>query len=94
MILEARKGDGPKTREFLVKFTDGHEDCWLSERDLAQDLIDDFDAGRELAEAEAITEQRLRGDTIDYLIRYPLPPRQNPPAGLRRHDVQRHCGAC
>ncbi len=69
MILETRKGEGPKKREFLVKFGDGHEDCWLPERDIAQDIIDDFDAGRELAEAECILEQRLRGDTIDYLVR-------------------------
>ncbi|KAK9833510.1 hypothetical protein WJX84_006217 [Apatococcus fuscideae] len=70
MILEVRKGDGPKQREFLVKFSDGHEDCWVREKDMARDLIDDFDAGRELAEADAIIEQRLRGDTIDYLIRW------------------------
>ncbi len=68
-ILDARKGDGPKKREFLVKFSDGHEDCWVLEKDMAQDLIDDYDASRELAEAEDIIEQRLRGDTIDYLIR-------------------------
>ena len=69
MILETRKGDDPKKREFLVKFGDGHEDCWVPEKDMALDLIEDFDASRELAEAECILQQRLRGDTIDYLIR-------------------------
>ena len=37
---------------------------------MAEDLVEDFDAGLEYAEADCIVDVQNRGDSRQYLIRY------------------------
>lgn len=46
----------PTTREFLVQFADGRDDEWISEQDMAPDVIEDFDAGLEYSAARSILD--------------------------------------
>lgn len=55
-ILNVRKRgeDGP--REFLVQFTDGRDDEWVAEQDMAADVLEDYDAGLEYATAQEVLD--------------------------------------
>ena len=47
----------------------------VNERDVAEDLVADWDAGLELAEASDILDVRQRGDRRTYLVRHESPPK-------------------
>ena len=55
-------------REFLVQWPDGKEDSWVPQGDLAQDVVDDFDAGLDYAPARALLRERTRGDGREFLV--------------------------
>jgi len=55
-------------REFLVQWPDGKEDSWVPQGDLAQDVVDDFDAGLDYAAAAALLRERVRGDGREFLV--------------------------
>lgn len=67
-VVDARLSDGG--REFLVKFPDAEEDSWVNSKYVAEDLVEDFDAGLEYAEAECILDVHNKGDSRKYLIRW------------------------
>eukprot|EP00798_Chlamydomonas_sp_ICE-L_P014313 gene14313-20296_t len=54
-LLDVRlRDDG--NREFLVQFEDGRDDEWVEERNIAPDVLEDFDTGLEYAKAEAVVD--------------------------------------
>lgn len=67
-VTDARLSDGG--REFLVKFPDAEEDSWVNSKYVAEDLVADFDAGLEYAEAECLLDVQHRGDSRQYLVRW------------------------
>ncbi|KAL3161794.1 Signal recognition particle 43 kDa protein, chloroplastic [Trebouxia sp. C0009 RCD-2024] len=67
-VLDARVSDAG--REFLVKFPDAEEDAWVNSKYVAEDLVEDFDAGLEYAEADCILDVQQKGDSLQYLIRW------------------------
>lgn len=67
-VLDARVGDSG--REFLVKFPDAQEDSWVNSKYVAEDVVEDYDAGLEYAEADCVVDMESRGDSRNYLIRW------------------------
>ena len=58
-------------REFLVAWPDGRPDAWVPARDVAADVVADYDAGLEYAPAAAIRADRRKGaDGVEYLVRW------------------------
>ena len=55
-------------REFLIQWPDGKEDSWVPQGDLAQDVVDDFDAGLDYAAAKALLRERVKGDGREFLV--------------------------
>ncbi|CAL8470619.1 g10161 [Coccomyxa elongata] len=68
-VLKARKNENG-TRDFLVKWSDGSEDSWVPQWNVANDVVEDFDAGLEYGEAERILKSVQRGDTREYLVQW------------------------
>jgi signal recognition particle protein len=66
-ILRARPTPAG-SREFLVTWPDGRDDSWVPQSDLAQDVVDDFDAGLEYAPAASLLRERRRGDAREFLV--------------------------
>jgi signal recognition particle 43 kDa protein len=60
----------PKEREFLVQFPDEAEPVWVPEKYMSQEVMEDFDAGLEYAEAQSVVGVRNRGDSRTYLVRW------------------------
>ncbi len=54
--------------EYLVHWGDGTPDTWEPERNLADDVVADFEAGLEYASAAAITAQRRANNVTEYLV--------------------------
>lgn len=48
--------DGSGTKEFLVQWLDDFSDQWVAQRDVADDLVEDFECGLEYATVEKILE--------------------------------------
>lgn len=65
---EDKASDGPK--EYLVKFPDEEEPCWVQEKYLSEEVIADFEDGLEYAMAKEIIDVRNKGDSRSYLIRW------------------------
>ena len=57
-------------KEYLIKFADEEEPVWLAEKYVSPEVIEDFEAGMEYAEAVGIVGVRNRGDTRTYLVRW------------------------
>lgn len=68
-ILE-RRGKGDKV-EYLVRWRDGGENEWVKAALVADDVVADFEAGLEYAEAQAVVAKRL-GDEgmVEYLVQW------------------------
>ena len=54
VLAERPTTDG--RREFLVQCLDDHDDAWVHERDMAADVIEDWELGLEVAQAEALED--------------------------------------
>uniref|UniRef100_A0A1D2AE17 Chromo domain-containing protein n=2 Tax=Auxenochlorella protothecoides TaxID=3075 RepID=A0A1D2AE17_AUXPR len=67
-VLESRN-EG-EDREFLVKFHDSEEPEWVAARYVAEDVMQDFEAGLEYAQGLEILDMRQRGDSRAYLVRW------------------------
>jgi len=68
---EEEKDDPQNTeREFLVQFADGYPDAWVPERDVAQDLLDDWDKGLEQAACARLIDARQYGTARAYLVQW------------------------
>jgi len=62
---------GAGGREFLVAWADGRPDAWVPARDVAADVVADYDAGLEYAPAASIRADRRKGvDGVEYLVRW------------------------
>jgi signal recognition particle protein len=62
---------GAGGREFLVAWPDGRPDAWVPARDVAADVVADYDAGLEYAAAASIRADRRKGsDGVEYLVRW------------------------
>uniref|UniRef100_A0A061QSE4 Signal recognition particle 43 kDa protein n=1 Tax=Tetraselmis sp. GSL018 TaxID=582737 RepID=A0A061QSE4_9CHLO len=76
-ILEERRGESGE-REFLVRWKgaddgnndDDETDSWVSERDLAEDVLADWDNGLEWADAAAILGKRRVDGNVQYLVKW------------------------
>eukprot|EP00884_Botryococcus_braunii_P011970 jgi/Botrbrau1/20774/Bobra.0156s0006.1 len=68
-ILKVRANENG-SRDFLVRWPDGHEDSWVSQGDVSQEVIDDWDAGLEYGELDCILKYKVRGDGKEYLVRW------------------------
>ena len=66
----AAAADGSGEREFLVAFRDGAPDAWLPERDVAADLVEDWDAGMERAEVAEVVDLVQWGTERQFLVRW------------------------
>ena len=56
-------------REFLISWPDGRPDAWIPARDVAGDVVSDYDAGLEYAPAASIRADRRKGaDGREYLV--------------------------
>ena len=62
------EGEAAQGVEYLVHWGDGAADTWEPERNVADDVIADFEAGLEYASAVAIASQRRLGGTTEYLV--------------------------
>lgn len=67
-ILDVRSSEDG-TRDFLIQWPDGSEDSWVNEKDVAEDVVEDYDKGLEYAEADCILEMKKKGDARRYQIR-------------------------
>lgn len=65
---EEKASDGLK--EYLVKFPDEEEACWVQEKYLSEEVIADYEDGLEYAMAKEIIDVRNKGDSRSYLIRW------------------------
>ena len=54
--------------EFLIHWGDGSEDTWEPERNVADDVIADFEAGLQFAVAREVLAQRRSGAANEYLV--------------------------
>ena len=62
------EGEAAPGVEYLVHWGDGSPDTWEPERNIADDVIADFEAGLEYASAVAISAQRRAGGCTEYLV--------------------------
>ena len=62
------EGEAPSPVEYLVHWGDGTPDTWEPERNIADDVIADFEAGLEYASAAAILGQRRVNNRNEYLV--------------------------
>jgi signal recognition particle protein len=62
------EGEAAPAVEYLVHWGDGSPDTWEPERNVADDVIADFEAGLEYASAVAISAQRRAGGCTEYLV--------------------------
>lgn len=71
-ILDCREvGEGgTKSKEYLVKFEDEEEPCWVAEKYVSEEVIEDFKDKVEYAAAERILDVRNKGDSRAYLIKW------------------------
>jgi signal recognition particle protein len=69
-IPEDEEGNKLPYREFLIKFPDEEEPVWMPEKYVSEEVIQDYEAGLEYAEAESIVDVRNRGDSRTYLVRW------------------------
>jgi hypothetical protein len=67
---KAKQEAKPAGVEYLVHWGDGTPDTWEPERNIADDVIADFEAGLEYASAAAIVSQRRAGGRTEYLVRW------------------------
>lgn len=65
---EEKASDGSK--EYLVKFSDDEEPCWVQEKYMSEEVISDYEDGLEYAMAKEIIDVRNKGDSRSYLIRW------------------------
>jgi signal recognition particle protein len=57
-------------KEYLVKFPGEDDPCWVPEKYVSEEVVQDFLDGLEYAEAEEIIDVRNKGDSRSYLIRW------------------------
>lgn len=69
-VLEERPGAEEGEREFLVQFKDAAPDAWVPERDLAPDVIEDWDAGIERVEVTALLDVVQWGTERQFLVQW------------------------
>ncbi|GAQ90615.1 Chloroplast SRP43 Subunit of Signal Recognition particle [Klebsormidium nitens] len=72
-ILDKRTVEGGTAgamTEYLVRWSDGTEDTWEPATNIADDLIQDFEAGLEYGVAEQILEKRRRKKRTEYLVKW------------------------
>lgn len=67
-VLDVRVINSEK--EYLIQWPDDCEDSWVPEKDVAEDVRDDFESGLEYAEAEAILDRKIRKGERYYLVRW------------------------
>lgn len=67
---EAAAAAGPARTEWLIKFSDEEEPVWVDEKYVSQEVVEDFEAGLEYAQAEAVLDCRQRGTMRKYLVRW------------------------
>ncbi|KAL6760393.1 hypothetical protein V8C86DRAFT_2555004 [Haematococcus lacustris] len=68
-ILDERKADDG-SREFLVSFSDGREDGWVAQRNVAADILADYEAGLEYRRARAIVDMVQVGTERRFKIQW------------------------
>ncbi|KAI8473098.1 MAG: major facilitator superfamily domain-containing protein [Monoraphidium minutum] len=69
-ILEERPGGEEGEREFLVQFKDGSPDAWVPERDVAPDVLEDYNVGLERAEVAAVVDMLQWGTERQFLVQW------------------------
>ncbi|KAL4422282.1 hypothetical protein ABPG75_008479 [Micractinium tetrahymenae] len=67
---EAAVAAGPARTEWLIKFPDEDEPVWVEERYVSREVVEDYEAGLEYAQAEAVLDCRQRGTMRNYLVRW------------------------
>ncbi|KAL4419209.1 hypothetical protein ABPG77_000603 [Micractinium sp. CCAP 211/92] len=67
---EAAAAAGPARTEWLIKFSDEEEPVWVDEKYVSQEVVEDFEAGLEYAQAEAVLGCRQQGTMRKYLVRW------------------------
>ena len=67
-ILDVREINGLK--EYLIEWPDDCEDSWVSEKDMAEDVRDDFEKGLEYGEVAEILDRKIRKNERFYLVRW------------------------
>lgn len=67
---DKKKKVSTKEKEYLVKFPDEAEAIWVDAKYVSEEVVADFNAGLEYAEAEEIVDVRNRGDSRTYLVRW------------------------
>ena len=67
-VLQMREVDG--ARQYLVQFDDGRDDEWVEESNLSEEVVKDWSAGLELAEAISVLDYEQRGTARKFLLRW------------------------
>ncbi|KAJ1298941.1 hypothetical protein BS78_01G492600 [Paspalum vaginatum] len=98
------RGEG-KWREYLVEWRDGGDREWVKAAWVAEDLVNDFEAGLEYAVAEAVVDKRQAAAAAEgeakweYLVKWvdieeaTWEPAENVDAELVQEFEQRHSGS-
>lgn len=69
-VVESEDKASSGLKEYLVKFPDEDEPCWVQEKYLSEEVISDYEDGLEYAVAKEIVDVRNKGDSRSYLIRW------------------------
>ncbi|KIZ02150.1 Signal recognition particle protein, chloroplastic [Monoraphidium neglectum] len=69
-ILEEREGAEEGEKEYLVQFKDGAPDAWVPERDVAPDVIEDWQAGMERVQVAAVEDVLQWGTERQFLVQW------------------------
>ncbi|KAI5083084.1 hypothetical protein GOP47_0002827 [Adiantum capillus-veneris] len=68
-VLDRRSAGNGKV-EYFVKWKDGAPEEWIDAENVADDLIQDYEAGLEYGIAEEILEKRDKEGKVEYLVRW------------------------
>lgn len=71
-VLDSRvpEAGNDDAKEYLIQFADEQEPVWVAAKYVSEEVIEDFQAGLEYAEADEILDVRNRGDSRTYLIKW------------------------
>jgi len=67
-VLDMRDINGE--REYLIQWPDDCDDSWVPEKDIAEDVREDFEKGLEYAEVDEILDRKIRKSERLYLVRW------------------------